>query len=124
MKRLLLALGILATSDTASIAATYTWLNDGNSTPGNWSDASHWTPNGVPGPNDEAIINGGQVVIDGNKTVAVLHFVFNPSRENYLRGPGPLTVATQMNWTGGRIINGLTLNVAANASLNISGSEP
>ena len=45
---------------------SYTW----NNTAGDWSDATRWIPNGVPGPNDEANINNGDVTLSAPITVA------------------------------------------------------
>ena len=36
---------------------TYTWNKFGNNTVYNWHDPASWTPNGIPGPNDKAIIS-------------------------------------------------------------------
>ena len=70
----------------------YVWNNSG----GDWSDATRWIPNGVPGPNDFAAINNGTVVVSTDQAVGQLNFT-----GGQIMGAATLTVNGLLNWTGG-----------------------
>src|SRR4051812_14933756 len=111
MKRLLLAFGLVALSTPTSFAASYTW----NNTAGNWSDANRWIPNSVPGPNDEANINGGQVMNNSSsRVISALNF-----NGGELQNSGFLTVQSSMNWTSGTLSGGGRTVIASGATLNV-----
>ncbi|MEL6617168.1 MAG: hypothetical protein AAFQ43_15610, partial [Bacteroidota bacterium] len=92
--RTLLVLVLLASS--ASAQTTYTSIVPDGST-GLWSSESSWSPAGVPGPADTAIITG-EIQMNANHTVSELRL-----RNGALLGDGTLTVSDSAAWTGGRL---------------------
>jgi hypothetical protein len=92
---------------------TYTWV--GPATGGDWHTAANWTPAGVPGINDEAIIVAGTVVV--NDPVVVRNL--NISSNMFLNLNNSLTVSGSMLWGFATITGPETgiLNIAENAQL-------
>jgi hypothetical protein len=93
-------------------AQTYTWVG-GTSTA--WQTASNWSPNGVPGVDDTAIINSGSPQLPGDGVV-LPHIQL---ASGVLSGVG--TVSSSMIWSAGRIDGIVT--IASGASLSISGAS-
>jgi hypothetical protein len=76
-------------------ATTYT-LDAGSYASLNWSDASIWQPNGVPGPNDAVIINGAETTsLNTSGDITVKSFTVNGLA--YIFGAGTLTVTENLN---------------------------
>jgi hypothetical protein len=81
----------------AGTGTTYT-----SSTPGNWSTATNWTPNGVPGAGDRVIItSGAPITVDANPTTIG-------------DSPAPGTPVVTIN-------NGATLTINTGVSLTVRG---
>ena len=146
--RLITALAMFAFGYAAQ-SATITWTNIAG---GNWSAATNWSPNQVPGAGDASVITnagtyavtldigsvignltlggriGQQTLSTGGTNLAVNGAgVVNTNgvlglAGGVLTGSG-LTVYGQMNWTGGRIATGSILTVATNGLLTVSGSS-
>lgn len=73
-------------------ADDYIWIGPVNSLPPytttqSWFNTNYWSPNGVPGATDGAVINSRTVQL--NNSVLVNSILLNTST---LQGPGPLTV--------------------------------
>ncbi len=78
----------------------YTW----NTGIGNWNTAANWLPNGVPGANDNAIINSGTVLLSTNVTVSGLTLAGGT-----IYGAGKLSIAGAFTWSGGDMDGDTTL---------------
>ena len=83
---------------------------------GDWGVTTNWTPNGVPGSGDKAIINSGSSTLSFNTGVAGFD-----SFGGGFRGAGNLAVSGLTTFTGGQI-GGDGGNVIADGGLNISGA--
>ena len=92
MNKLELSIVALLASTAVSFGASYTWNGGSN----DWSSATNWIPNGVPGPSDFAAISNGYVIVDTDQAVAQLDFTGGE-----IRGGATLTVNSLLNWTGG-----------------------
>ena len=93
-----------------SAQTTFTW----NGVTGDWSLSTNWTPNGVPGSQDTAIVNSGKVTLTADVTIAKL--VLNTD----LDGDFDLEVTKDMTW-GNRNLQGAgTLTIALGATLRLS----
>src|SRR4051812_35320824 len=73
-------------------AASFTW----NSGSGDWSVASNWTPNGVPGPNDAATVSSGNPMVGTDTTVSNLNL-----GGGTISGSAVLTITKAFNWSSG-----------------------
>jgi hypothetical protein len=47
------------------LATSYTWI----ASSGFWSIGTNWSPNGIPGPEDNVIISGGVCTLDASVAV-------------------------------------------------------
>ncbi len=65
---------------------------------GDWFNTATWTPNGIPGVADTAIINTGTTIISDNVTVASLYM-----SAGVIAGDSNLTVTDSFSLTGGTI---------------------
>jgi hypothetical protein len=113
-------------------ASTITWTNTSG---GNWSASSNWSPNSVPGSNDDAFIiaNGtygvtlnisptvNSLTLGGSSGVQTFHtseFNLTLNTNSVVNangafdmeggtfyGPGSLTVSGTLNWSGGQMGN-------------------
>ncbi len=92
---------------------TYTWFG-GN---GEWGNASNWSPNGVPGAADTAVINLGAVTLNGNAAVGGLKL-----NNGVFGGGGTLAAAGRVYWSNGRMEGSGTLNVSPGAIMEITGN--
>lgn len=112
-------LALLATAPAAQ--TTYTW-NGAN--PGDWAEASNWSPNGVPGPEDAVVIGSGTATLTANTTVAS----FELSGSGVLTGDADLTVSSVMTWVSQWPATGIqgsgTVTVAPGAVLQMTGTPP
>src|SRR5689334_6030546 len=102
---------VLSIGLCSSFGATINWTN---SSGGNWTTATNWSPNIVPGASDTAnITNDGTytVTVDGIVTVAGLavgggagtQTVSIPSASLTLSGPGVMGTNTVFNLSGGTL---------------------
>ncbi|MBI5773962.1 MAG: hypothetical protein HZA89_09510, partial [Verrucomicrobia bacterium] len=107
------------TAGSAGKAASGTaYLWNGNS--GDWFTAANWSPPGVPGSNDTAVLTlGGVVDVSADATVANLTIGANM----LLDGAGSLTVLGAANWTGGIMLGSGATVIAPGATLTISGDS-
>ncbi len=93
--KFLIFMCVLLCAQTRANATTYT-LNAGVNTSLNWSDASIWTPNGIPGANDAVIINGTEnTSLNTGGDITVKSFTVNGLA--YIFGAGTLTVTENLD---------------------------
>lgn len=98
---------------------TYTWVGGS----GDWFSAGSWSPAGVPGDGDTAVVTSGSPTVTRDTTVAVLDF-----GGASLDGDGHLTVTGSMEWSAGQM-NGrgfaetAALTIAPGATLRITGDD-
>ena len=90
---------------------TYTW----GGVAGDWSDAGKWSPNGVPGSNDTAVINISQVNVNSNATVK--NVILNGGT---ISGSAQLKVTGAMTWTLGAMSGSGTTRIDAGATLLVN----
>ena len=94
-------------------ATTYAW-NGGN---GDWTVSTNWTPNGVPGTDDKAVISSGTAILGANTTIAELEL----SGGKINGSPNILTVTSSMDFTSGTV--NATVTVDGGATFTINGSD-
>src|SRR5687768_4076030 len=94
-----------------ALAVDRTWFG-GN---GDWELNTNWSPTGVPGSGDRAIINSGNSTLSFNAGVAGLNFLGGS-----LQGDGDLVVSGRATFTGGQI-GGYGGNVVTNGELELAG---
>jgi hypothetical protein len=104
------AAGNTSEFSAAALAGTvFVW--DGSDS-GDWFTAANWTPDGVPGPDDMAILNsvavGNFPALVGNATVGSYQ-----QTTGFLQGNGTLTINDSFVWSGGTMQGGGTTTVAA-----------
>ncbi len=93
--KFLIFMCVLVCAQTRANATTYT-LNAGAYASLNWSDASIWTPNGIPGANDAVIINGAETTsLNTGGDITVKSFTVNGLA--YIFGAGTLTVTENLD---------------------------
>lgn len=107
-----LVLGMLLFFNPAAKADTYTWKG----VVGDWSNATNWSPAGVPGSADNAIISTGSVNLDAAVNVTNLTM----SGGSFI-GTESIVVNGIFDWSGGTLSGTGTLTV--NGTLNISGTS-
>ncbi len=112
-KRIILPLFIFSMIilNTLYAQTSFSW-NGGSA---NWTDASQWTPNGVPASSDTAIISSGTVTVDSDVTVAQLRFL-----GGRIIGGEQLTINDIFAWQSGTL-EADTTTVLAGAAFTISG---
>jgi subtilase family serine protease len=81
----------------ATQAITYSWTG-GND---NWSNQNAWTPVGIPGEDDTAIIGNGVCTLDVDKTIAYFQIVGGTLEGT--ASPHILTVTGNFDWLGGNL---------------------
>ena len=89
---------------------TYTWAGGASTA---WLTPTNWTPNGVPGIDDTAVISSGAPQLPGDS---------QPLPQIQLSGGvlgGVGTVTSSITWSGGRV--DAVLTIASGATLTISG---
>ncbi len=94
-------------------------LWDGNV--GNWSDPTHWIPNGVPnngndGNNFDVIVTGGAINLDIPVTIDSLSF-----SNAVISGSSTLSILQLLNWNGG-VFGAGGRKVNANGGIFIGGT--
>lgn len=99
----------------AAAQVTYTWTGGS----GDWTDSSEWTPSGVPGAIDTAVINAGSPTLATSASVAGLTFEAGGLT---LTGSGDLSVTGAMTWSGGDLLGAGTLRVETGATLLLDGA--
>ncbi len=97
----------------ATAQTTYTW-NGGS---GDWNVASNWTPVGVPGAGDNAVINSGTVTLTTDVTVAGLEL------SSELTGDFNFTVTNLMIWNWGTMAGNGVTTIAVGATLRLIGTN-
>jgi hypothetical protein len=145
--RLLLPIAILLLGLFPSLATTITWTN----LSGNWSAATNWSPNQVPGSGDNAYItNNGiyKVTLDTTASVGTLSLGASSGQQTFSTGlnsltlagageintnavfnlnggfvgGGAITVNGQFNWSAGQLGDAAsTITVATNGLLVLEG---
>lgn len=102
---------------------SYTFVGGSPVDSTNWFDARNWSPQGVPGPNDSATING-RVNITGTGAVVVAQLnLVSGSLSGKSLGFNPAVTPNGLNWSGGTLGVQIT-TIQANGTLNISGDAP
>jgi len=100
---------------TALAQTTYTW----NGNIANWNTSTEWTPTGVPGGDDTAIINAGQVQISSATNIKILNLNYGG-----IDCGEKLQIFDGFSWTGGYFENGGdTVLVHSTAAFDLSGSN-
>jgi len=79
---------------SVSLSAQTTYTSKG----GDWFTAATWTPNGVPGVADTAIVNTGTTTITDNVIVGGLYM-----SAGVIAGDSNLSVTDSLSWSGGTI---------------------
>lgn len=104
----------------ASLIAQTAYTSNGT---GDWNNATTWTPNGVPGVGDTAIINTGTITLTDNVTIGGLYM-----SAGVITGDSSITITDSLYWSGGVItfssISGdlrPTLSIAGTAKANFNG---
>jgi choice-of-anchor C domain-containing protein len=116
MKKTILWTVLLLGLASRTWAGTFTW---NGSAGGDWSAPANWTPNGVPGPADTAIITNGSPVISAATNVGSVQLSGNTS----LTANAALSVVSQFNWNGGSVAGQLIIASSASFNLNNPGSS-
>lgn len=96
--------------------ATYTWTGAQST---DWFNPANWSPNGIPGPFDVAILNAA-----GNNGIVLTQDVGVASFQQSggtLGGTGTLSIRTNWSWTGGTHLKGGVV-LADKATANLNGS--
>ncbi len=94
--------------------AQYVWSGgSGGGTDGNWETATDWTPNGIPGAGDTAIINNDSTItIPNAETIDTL--IINTSAATFADGgAGSLTATASATLGGGCNANDVDLTLPA-----------
>jgi hypothetical protein len=94
----------------ASAQTTFTWLGS----TGDWFTPTNWSPNGVPGVLDTAIVSSGTVT--ANSQV----FVANLTLGGTLGGSGDVTVTDALVWNDGGAMNGSGHTIVAAGATGMS----
>lgn len=113
------ALG-LGLAPLSARAAEKTW--DGSQS-SDWFDGRNWTPQGVPGLNDTALVKGGRAItLSGRDTSVASLLLAGTSIDN-----GTLRSLSATTWTGGvvscRLIASGRLDISGSADKSISDSD-
>ena len=75
---------------------TYTWNTPAG---GAWSEAANWSPAGVPGSGDTAIVVSGRVTVDADVELGHL----SQSAGSTMDGTGALVIEQSYTWNGGTL---------------------
>ena len=111
----IIALAAILAGMPAAAQQTYIWK--GNTA--NWATSSEWTPSGIPGASDKAIINSGTVIVSDSRTVSELTLALG-----IITGNGTLTIADSATWTDGHMSGSGTTVVSSGATMRINNSAP
>ena len=99
-------------------AQIFTWDAGGADT--SWFTPANWSPDGVPGASDTAILDTSATITLPNITNATVG-TFQQSAGT-LGGPGTLTVLTDFTWSGGAQAFGGTTTLGNGGTLTLSGA--
>ncbi len=91
---------------------SYTWFGG----EGDWEVASNWSPNGIPGFMDTAVIDTGIVTLTESDSIANLKLA------GILQGTTSLTVLSEMTWTAGQMNGTGSIIIAEDAELYLRAS--
>ncbi|HEU4855618.1 MAG TPA: hypothetical protein VFS89_10130, partial [Nitrosospira sp.] len=103
-----------------ALAVDRTWFGGA----GDWGVDTNWSPTGVPGISDKAIINSGNSTLSFNTGITGLDL-----SSGTLSGTGNLTLSGLSSWTGGSISGAAsttfndTLDIIGNNGKGISGTR-
>ena len=97
------------------VGTTYSWFGGTD----DWSNATRWTPQGIPGKNDSVVFSGNNLDLDIDAAVGDLTISAGALRD----GGGSLTLHGTCEWTGGRMFGSATLFIAAGGELKLSGAS-
>jgi hypothetical protein len=93
MKLLIYTLFVVLIFTVFSFSQTkYTWVGGS----GSWQTASNWTPNGIPGAADTAVVNSGTVTNDSTVFVASLF-----QNGGTINGTGEINIADSLSFANG-----------------------
>ncbi|MFO0826792.1 MAG: HYR domain-containing protein [Phycisphaerales bacterium] len=107
-----------ALSAATAGAAVKTW--DGGAGTQLWSDAANWSPDGVPGPGDDAIIDvAGSITVTINSAVTVSSLTCAETlvMNGNLTIGAASTISGAFNWNGGTLSGSAPLLVSGTATL-------
>lgn len=104
---------MMAATLVAEAQQTYTWNGGG----GDWNVAGNWTPSGVPGVGDTAIV-AGDVALGNNITIGGLTFT-----NGTISGDYDIEITGKMTWTKGALAGNGELQINSGAMVTISGSS-
>src|SRR5260221_10420329 len=113
----------------ASAATSFVFTGQGEPSHSKWTNPGNWSPQGIPGPNDDAIILPHPPLtfltqaVTGIPAGTVVHgLTLGPGGTlgGTLFGEpvGDLTVTATFNWTGGRLVVPLTVPVGGAGSMS------
>ncbi|MGA2541554.1 MAG: Ig-like domain-containing protein, partial [Verrucomicrobiota bacterium] len=109
-----LSIALAATAFNSSAQSTlYTFTNKVDT---NWFNAANWSPNGIPGLQDTALITNGSVGITESATVGNLNL-----SGGTLSAPFGLAIVLGGDWTGGVLHGKVTVEGSAAFYLNKPG---
>ncbi|MHC4698113.1 MAG: hypothetical protein ACYTFA_15375, partial [Planctomycetota bacterium] len=137
---------MIAPRPVSAAAVSWDGDSDGDGDGVSWSDPLNWSGDALPGASDDVTIDvgggltvtlasgthsintltcpesldstGGSLSIAGTSSIATL-----TQSGGILRGPGTITVTSQLNWSGGNMSHdGGSVIVEVGATLNMSGS--
>lgn len=126
-----LILGLVVLSGAAR-AETYTFTlppDDGQDHgPNYWNNSKWWSPNGIPGAEDTAIVNN--IVPEVTENVTIGTFIYNNPADNLavilFHKDVRFTIKNTCNWKSGQWgfhTDGAILEIALGATMNIVASE-
>ena len=98
---------------TTTAQTTYTW----NGGTGNWNVASNWTPVGVPGAGDKAVINSGDVTLTTDVTIADIVLY------GTLSGDFNFLVTGLMTWNAGVMQGAGVTTIDVGATMQLRGTN-
>lgn len=107
-------LALLTTISLTFAQTTYTWFGGA----GLWNEPANWSPNGVPGAGDNAIIGAGTVELTSDVQVEDLIF-----SSGAITGNANLDITGQMSWMKGSMAGNGVTTINPGAALAISGSD-
>ena len=95
-----------------ALAVDRTWFGS----TGDWGVDTNWSPIGVPGISDKAIINSGNSTLSFNTGITGLDL-----SSGTLRGTGNLTLSGLSTWTGGAIAGAAIAGLAVVPAVGMVG---
>src|SRR5437879_13764928 len=83
---------VLLIAVTSAQSATFTWTGSAST---DWFDPGNWSPNGVPGSTDTAVISSGAPQVGIATNVGTVNL-----SGGTLTGRGAITITGSLNWCG------------------------